>query len=399
MRRDADADDRGPIPIRLVEGERKLLLNGELLSAPLKDRLRIGLLQNGRVTCYLTVEGTADLASAVADEIDLAEGRPRQAKLDDIHERLADALEVAGLPRPSSPKADRPLQRPSAETPYEEPVGFGHGLSGRQIEDLLFTGWEHEQSAVRISGQLNCEDTRAAVLVQNARRLLSAIAVEGAVQATATGRLSRAFVEQMTERLDLPAEDLELTRQYRKVLNERDVFPLHILRSVVEIAGLLRCENGRFAVTDQGAELLPPRMAGELYRSLFIAVFREFDLGRLDRIPAGNTFQKTLGVGLWVVSQYGNEWRTAGALAPAVVPDTVVFEMARPEQWDLPRRLVEIRLLGPLEWFALVQSRATEEREHGIRVMEYCKTALFDRFLQFVVHFGWSVLPRDTRPQ
>jgi len=265
------------------------------------------------------------------------------------------------------------------------------------LERLLFDGWGTQGSSIELNDRLAVEDLGDAVFLHNARTFLAAMAAEGGVRATPKGRLNRAFVEQMIQQLDLPADYVARKRDYRKVINERDLFPLHILRLVTEMAGLVLRQKGRFQITQMAERLLGDDRAGALYALLFGTVFRHFDLGLLDRIPAGETFQRTFGVGLWVVGAYGSEWRTAAALAPAIGADIVLLEFVEDERDDRPVRMLEIRFLEPLTWFGLLQVRETREPEHGITLNEYRKTELFDRFLRITTSDAWvAPHPGDT---
>ena len=112
----------------------------------------------------------------------------------------------------------------------------------------------------------------------NARIFLKALADEGGAEATATGNLNRAFVGRMFERMELPPIYRETTRHVCKVINELDLRTLHITRIVCDCAGLVKRRKKRFALTPLGRRLLPDEQAGALFRALFIAHFRTFDL-------------------------------------------------------------------------------------------------------------------------
>jgi hypothetical protein len=143
---------------------------------------------------------------------------------------------------------------------------------------LLQADWESATGPMRFSPSLTLSDLADAAFFQNTRLFLAALAAEQGTPATATGNLTRAFVGSLFDRLILSQTSRESIRHVCKVVNEQDLWPLHVARVVAECAGLVARRNKRFQLTRAGGELLPDDHAGALFRRLFLAYFRRFNL-------------------------------------------------------------------------------------------------------------------------
>src|ERR1017187_4717166 len=146
------------------------------------------------------------------------------------------------------------------------------------LGSLLQADWESDTGPIRFSSSLALPDLADAPFLHNTRVFLAALAAEQGTPATAAGNLNRAFVGRLLDRLTLPAPTRKSIRTVCKVVNEQDVWPLHMARVVAEPAGLLARRNKRFQLTKAGRELLPDEQAGALYRRVFLAYFRRFNL-------------------------------------------------------------------------------------------------------------------------
>ncbi len=101
----------------------------------------------------------------------------------------------------------------------------------------------------------------------NARQFLSMMGESG-IPTTAKGNLSRAFVLAMNERMRFSAYD-------------GDIWPLHVLRVVLTVGGVIRKYRGRFLVTKRGAKLAADERTGALQAHLVRTFFGTFNLSYL----------------------------------------------------------------------------------------------------------------------
>lgn len=269
-------------------------------------------------------------------------------------------------------------------------IQFAPEPSGREAFDtfwrsLLVADWQNPQSPLRLNSHLALADLASATFFQNTRLLLAALAESNGTAATATGNLNRVFVRQMLDRITLPKPSRESTLAICKVINEPDVWPLHLARIVGECAGLITRRNKRIQLTRYGRQLLPDDQAGILFRKLFLAYFRKFDLHydfHLRDVPG---IQQTMAVILWRLDTVARDWVPVRGLAPELLLPGVLAQlhkaMAYPldtEEWILAGYVLE-----PLWDLGLLARRKASEwpsitdKDH-IRV-----TPLWRNFISF----------------
>jgi hypothetical protein len=257
------------------------------------------------------------------------------------------------------------------------------GLSPEQMHRLLMGDW-FTAGALRVNLGIAASDVSNADFLVNARTFLRAVQEAGGVRATAAGNLPRKFVAEMLECLRFPGGHVTDIREYNKAINEHDVFVVHSLRVVLEVAKLIRRTSGRFVLRPAGRELLPEAKAATLYLRLFRTVFREFSLAYLDSFgPEVPSLQHTVAFSLYRVSVAAGEWRDPKQLAREIVLPEVYAELVNPH-WDdsAPASVVQ-RVLLPLQWFGLLERRNLPAQDRFDRPYEVRKTPLFDRFIQF----------------
>jgi hypothetical protein len=237
---------------------------------------------------------------------------------------------------------------------------------------------------MRLNPDLKLADLADSEFFFNSRIFLAALAEDGAVPATATGNLTRAFVGKMFEKLRLAKHFKSSISQFSKVVNEQDLWPLHIVRIVCECAGLVARRQKQFRLTKMGRALLDDEQAGKLFRELFLAYFRRFDLHYDFHLRAVPGIQETMAVILWRLDTVARDWKCVQGLAPEILLPGVLVQlrqaMAYPhdtEEWILCGYV-----LDPLLDFGLIESKQAGEwrltEKDSIRV-----TSLWRKFIQF----------------
>jgi hypothetical protein len=185
---------------------------------------------------------------------------------------------------------------------------------------------------------------------------------------------------------------LEDLHRMNKVVNEADVWPLHVVRVNLELAGLIRRRKGTFLLTRKGRSLVSPEAAGELFRHLFLVHFGEFDLRYGRRLWSELDLQAAMPLLIWQVGVWARDWVTVQALSVRLLPES------RPDAdngGDASLRqdisFLHSILLEPLEGFGLLEERdadpqgESEDRRWRWRpeALEVRITPLFHRFLSF----------------
>lgn len=252
------------------------------------------------------------------------------------------------------------------------------------LRRLLVADWDSADGPMRFCPDLTLPDLADAAFLQNARLLLAALDEAGGTPTTATGNLNRVFVRQMFDRLILPEHFHDITLQVSKVLNEKDIWALHIVRIVSECAGLVARRNKRFQLTRAGRELLADTHAGALYRKLFLAYFRKFDLHydfHLRDVPG---IQQTLAVILWRLDNVARDWTPVRGLAGQILLPGVLNQLhaAMVSDYDKEEWILAGYVLEPLTDLGLLERKPRSdwpltEKDH-VRT-----TPLWPKFIHF----------------
>lgn len=254
-----------------------------------------------------------------------------------------------------------------------------------QIQQLLWADIRDPGGCLRLREDLSPDDLSASVYLANAREFLSLMGESG-IPATAKGNLSRAFVLAMNERMRFSEYEGEW-RPYIKVHKEDDVWPLHVLRVVLTVAGVIRTYRGRFLATKKGAKLAADERAGALQAHLVRTFFGAFNLSYLDRFREDSTFQTTVAYSLWMIRRGGYEWMTPKRLRELAQLGLRFMEETDEQGRSDRQWIFDHRLLRPLENFGLLETRVDPTTAgKGPRrydPYEVRKTGLYDRFIAF----------------
>ncbi|SEH88826.1 hypothetical protein SAMN02799636_04295 [Methylobacterium sp. 275MFSha3.1] len=216
------------------------------------------------------------------------------------------------------------------------------------------------------------------------RLLIEQAAAGDGLKLTATGNLSRADVRVLFDALSWPDYDKANILALNKVLNEADVGPVEITRRVAQEAKLLGRRQGRIRATKLGATLAQSSNALALFRLLFTVLFWRVNLGYFDRVPVEGWPQDHIGLVLWCLSASADRWSRAVDL---VEVSTVRDPRFGAYEFDFRGFAMESRVLRPLTWLGLMESRADAAHDSLGMVTPrlYRKTPLFDRLLTFDV--------------
>ena len=141
--------------------------------------------------------------------------------------------------------------------------------------------------------------------------------------------------------------------------------------------GLLIRKKGRLRVGATGRRALKDRRE-RLQASFFRDCFWQVSLNLFGEPECGSWPQGLIGPALWSLATTGDRWQdTQTLMRLSVLPDEAVL---RNPDWVAPALFV-LRVLRPLRWFGLVESRDEDATRRGRG--KWRKTLLFDRFLAF----------------
>lgn len=259
------------------------------------------------------------------------------------------------------------------------------GLSPTQVQRLLWAKWGEPWSVVRLDPTLELEALGEARTLVSARRFLRDLQEGGGARATEAGNLNRKFVAEMIERLAWRPGFREDLYRWNKVINEGDAPPLHVLRVLLQEAGLLALRKRTFRVTRKAERLLSDDRAGELFALLFHTHFRVLDLAYLDRSAPAPGFQHCVAVALYRFGALEPAWRTREELVDELLLPSVLDQIPQRGGWDPAALILQTRLLNPLEGLGLADLRESPGPTTHLPIRHYRRTPLFDRFLEFRV--------------
>lgn len=198
------------------------------------------------------------------------------------------------------------------------------GLSPAQVDNLIYSSWGEKGSLVQFDNQLALEILNTSTFFRQARLLLQAVVDAGGVKATSGKNLNRKFVEDLTRRIASKPEQKRLFEYYKK-LNEQDARDIHMARIVCQEAKMLRLHRGAFVVSKPKQIFLDEMHAGMLFRFLFVAYYRQFNIAYLYRYgPDAESVQQCIGYSLFRVGALAGDWIPVKGLASLILLPAVI---------------------------------------------------------------------------
>ncbi|MGH1570878.1 hypothetical protein ACRAWG_09645 [Methylobacterium sp. P31] len=236
--------------------------------------------------------------------------------------------------------------------------------------------------AIRLGPDLDAISAAGMPLLTTLRLMLTRAQANGGLTLTATHVLSRADTRALFDALVWPDYDKAEVLAANKVLNEADVMPVETTRLIAQAAKLFRRRERKLLATKAGQEFASGSRNVEMFRRLFTLIFWRIDLSSLDRVPVERWPQDHVGLVLWCLSAAARDWSSVGDLLPVC---TVLDAAAEGSAPDYLAFAFESRILRPLTWFGLLETRRVgEPGTFAWRyVREYRIAPLFDRALAF----------------
>lgn len=255
-------------------------------------------------------------------------------------------------------------------------------LTPQQIERFQNYYWGDAEFPLQFNHNLSLKEAGQSTFFRNTRLFLRKLMeLKDETTATAKGNLNRKFVKLMFDEMELGEKYRESTIGYNKVLNEADLFPLHIIKIVCKCAGLIKNRSKKILIPNKYHHLLSEERAGELYYLLFEAYFKKFNLAYLDRFPEMEGIQGTFDFSLYRLSIICNDYQSIEDLyyeifLPAIL-EAIEEEIT---EYRRKKRVMTSRIIYPLVRFGLLEGKYKQEKYFN-RIDQARKTSLFDRFI------------------
>jgi hypothetical protein len=358
------------ISIELSKAERQFLLdNCEFGDTDLTNRIKCAS------------DGTLRLMEHEADALKAAlyrlTGDKRNVEQLDVLSTLVDkvVLDISTkllfhhLPSAKSKSTIRPVRSLPEDLTSEQIVRF-HDYS-----------WGDAEFPLQFDHSLSLEEANRSVFFRNARLFLNTL-IECTDQTTATAKknLNRKLVRQMFDQMEID-EKHRTFLACCKVLNEKDVFSLHLIRIICECAGLIKYHSQTFVVPKKHCALLSEDTAGELYYLLFHAYFNKFNMSYVDGLPEVGGLQGGCDYSLYRIGMLCDGYQSVDDLFPKVLLPIVLEEIEYVSIGFMRKEsFLTSRILDPLVRFGLLEAKY-EEDKYLKRMKQVRRTPLFDRFI------------------
>ncbi len=255
----------------------------------------------------------------------------------------------------------------------------------RYVHRLLRADWDSPGSALQLASDLTPEQVGSTLFLDQARTFLRLVVESDGVELTPNGWLKLAVVARMLEQMEWPRKHVEELRGVCKRLHEYDVRPITVIRGVGEVARLMRRRRRKLYVPRRVLPLLREESTGQLYRQLFMALFRHADLRLLYGLDETPLLQDSMAVVLWRLRVVAEDWIALKRLPEQVLLDAVRAETESLDRFpDMNLHMLWRRVLEPLVWFGLLERDQEPKRSWEVPPeMRLRKTPLFDRFIRF----------------
>jgi hypothetical protein len=231
-------------------------------------------------------------------------------------------------------------------------------LAPEQVTRLLRSDWMDPHGAVQLRTDLTPDEVAHSSIVANARTLLELAIERGELGATQAGNLKLEVVGVLLDRMRFDDEYGAELRAHGRRITEQDVGPVHRVRVVCGLAGLLRRRSQRFEPTRLARSLVQPDRAGELFALLFRTWFRKFNLAYGTRVEWPE-LQHQVAFTLYRLPSVASDWCTAADLVDDVVLPYVLeqFDRRNARFPELGAVDLAICVLEPLAGFGLLARR------------------------------------------
>lgn len=251
---------------------------------------------------------------------------------------------------------------------------------------LLTADWEQPNAPIYISDEIPAEELSDSEFFQNAHKFLLLMQEEGGFKSTQTGNLKRKTVSLMMDELSWPELYLQEVREMNKVINEEDVWRLHTLRKLLEVANLVRLRKNKFELVKKNANLIEDGNEGLLYQHLFTTYFRKMNLGYSSGREEWPALQEAVPYSIYQLGRIERDWYTKEEMF-----DLLLLFSAKNELLDAhdqfryldPLFELETNLLRPLTLFGLLEERYSNGKSEQLYDSPdyYKPTALVDKLI------------------
>jgi hypothetical protein len=238
--------------------------------------------------------------------------------------------------------------------------------SPERIKELLECDWLNPDSPIYLRKDLPLEEVEQSFFFYNARQFLILLNREGPFKLTRMGHLKRRVIRQLLEVMRWPDNYIENIRKYKQgKLDEPDIWLLHGIRVLLELSELVEVneDDSEIRLVEEKTDLLDVENAGELYRLLFSAYFKDMNLGYLGSSFEFPHLQYSVPFILYKMRDAAQDWVPIKELVHDILLFSVKIELNFAEGFGdgtaLELDLLYEDLFAALERFALLETKST----------------------------------------
>ncbi|OSM08771.1 hypothetical protein [Magnetofaba australis] len=239
-----------------------------------------------------------------------------------------------------------------------------------------------DESPLRIAKDLPQETLHGSLILQHALLVLRRIAASDGVKLTPKGNLNRKFVAEMLDAFSWERYNKERILSVCKVVNEEDLFPLHLIHILLKLTKLVRKYKGSLRISSSGKQILQAEAHGLLQGLLFETLISQFNLAYLDRAELEHFIQPQIQQILLLIGRSADGWITPIRLMrQTVMPIPELFDMRH----DLSDYMFAAQVTQPLVWFGVLEQRQMGANDDAFgRNTEIRKMPLFEQMIDFM---------------
>lgn len=258
------------------------------------------------------------------------------------------------------------------------------GLTIGDVIKLLRADWTEPTSLLWLDERIPREQLAGSSYCMNALRFLALTESTGGFKLTPKKNLNRESVRLLLDSGSFPEVDTGQLLRYSKVINEIDVRPLHMVHLLLRETKMVRHFKGKMLITKAGREVLAKDRAGLLQCGMFRALFQEFNLAYLDRLPDYDSVQSTIAFILYAIYRSAQEPIAAGELMEKAYTPSVAESFSQAGFARHGLLALYTRVLYPLKEFGLIDIEVIGKKyERDLAQNRVCVTPLFNAMIHF----------------
>lgn len=261
------------------------------------------------------------------------------------------------------------------------------------LNQLVESDWLKTGAPIYLQDNLSYEEVKDCLFLHNARIFLEQLMDDGKFELTNSENLKRKTVEKLFETCTWPDNYAKDVKTVNKTLNEQDVWLLHVIRVLLDIAGMIKKRKGAFYLVKKRAHLMRKENAGKLFRHLFATFFKEMNIGYISNRGEVPLTQSLLPYMLFRLSELPKKWHSLEKLFIELVLPGMEQEL-NTQNYDgsfCPDDLYYF-ILRPLCFFGLIEEKNVDDDSDSDQEIIaqrfgppelYRKTKLFENFIAF----------------